>query len=204
VLQSPMSSLNPALRIGAQLEETWKVHQSGTREDCRRALLDALETVSLPPEENFLKKYPSQLSVGQAQRILIAMAVMHRPSLVIADEPTSALDIITQSEILRLFAELSQKFGISILYISHDLLSVATISHRVAVMSAGTIVECRPTAELFRNPRHAYTQQLMGALPAMPHLDPLVTKQDLGQLSQVVKDRARKEPSLFQKNDSLK
>jgi peptide/nickel transport system ATP-binding protein len=134
ILQSPMSSLNPALRIGTQLAEAWKVHQSGSAEQCQQALREALQNVSLPGEQEFLRRYPSQLSVGQAQRVLIAMAVLHRPPLLIADEPTSALDLITQAEILQLFASLSAKFGISILYISHDLLSVATIAHRVAVM----------------------------------------------------------------------
>jgi ABC-type dipeptide/oligopeptide/nickel transport system ATPase component len=188
VLQSPISSLNPALRIGSQLEETWSIHQSGTRENCRHALLRALETVSLPADEDFLRLYPSQLSVGQAQRILIAMAVMHRPALIIADEPTSALDIITQSEILRLFAELSRTLGISILYISHDLLSVATISNRVAVMSEGRIVECRPTAEIFSEPSHPYTRQLIRALPAMPQLPDFVARRELGEISEVIKD----------------
>lgn len=168
VLQSPMSSLNPALRIGKQLEEAWRVHKQGSKDECRSALIEALENVSLPTDNAFLKRYPSQLSVGQAQRVLIAMAAIHRPPLLIADEPTSALDLITQSEILQLFGELSRKFGMSILYISHDLLSVATISHRVAVMEKGQIVECRETARLFRHPEHAYTQQLIRALPVAP------------------------------------
>jgi peptide/nickel transport system ATP-binding protein len=168
VLQSPMSSLNPALRIGKQLEEAWRVHRKGSKDECQAALMEALRNVSLPAEMDFLKRYPSQLSVGQAQRVLIAMAVIHRPPLLIADEPTSALDIITQSEILALFAELGRKFGTSILYISHDLLSVATISRRVAVMEKGQIVECRETAQLFQNPSHPYTQQLIRALPVQP------------------------------------
>lgn len=170
ILQSPMSSLNPALRIGTQLAEAWKVHQSGSAEHCQQALQEALLNVSLPGEQHFLRRYPSQLSVGQAQRVLIAMAVLHRPPLLIADEPTSALDLITQAEILQLFASLSTKFGISILYISHDLLSVATIAHRVAVMHQGEIVECRRTAELFQNPKHPYTQQLVRSLPVIPQL----------------------------------
>lgn len=168
VLQSPMSSLNPALRIGTQLAEAWNIHQPSTREQCTKALLHTLEEVSLPAEENFLRRYPSQLSVGQAQRVLIAMAVLHRPPLLIADEPTSALDIITQSEILQLFSSLSRKLGTAILYISHDLLSVATISQRVAVMEKGEIVECRPTADLFTNPEHPYTRKLIAALPVAP------------------------------------
>jgi ABC-type glutathione transport system ATPase component len=169
VLQSPMSALNPALKIGTQLAEAWKVHGSGTHQECNTALAEALKNVSLPHEAAFLKRHPSQISVGQAQRVLIAMAILHRPSLVIADEPTSALDIITQSEILQLFSELSRKLGMSILYISHDLLSVATISQRVAVMEKGAIVECRPTDEIFRAPSHPYTRQLVRALPAVPH-----------------------------------
>jgi len=168
VLQSPMSALNPALRIGTQLAENWRAHRRGTREECRENLLQVLEDVSLPAEEEFLRRYPSQLSVGQAQRVLIAMAVMHRPALLIADEATSALDLITQAEILKLFAALNRKMGMSILFISHDLLSVSTISHSVAVMDQGRILECGRTAEIFSSPRHSYTQQLIRALPVAP------------------------------------
>jgi len=154
VLQSPISALNPALRIGVQLQEAWSIHQHSTREQSARALSETLANVSLPADNNFLRRYPAELSVGQAQRVLIGMAVLHRPPLLIADEPTSALDIITQAEILQLFSMLSRKLGMSILYISHDLLSVATISQRVAVMDQGKIVECRNTAELFTRPSH--------------------------------------------------
>ena len=170
VLQSPMSALNPALRIGTQLAENWEVHRRGTREECRQALLETLKNVSLPAEDEFLRRYPSQLSVGQAQRVLIAMAVMHHPALLIADEATSALDLITQSEILKLFATLNRKLGMSILFISHDLLSVSTISHSVAVMDHGQILECRTTADIFTSPKHPYTQQLIRALPVPPAL----------------------------------
>jgi ABC-type dipeptide/oligopeptide/nickel transport system ATPase component len=163
-----MSSLNPALRIGTQLDEAWRVHRRGTREERQRAVRETIDNVSLPSDPEFLKRYPAQLSVGQAQRVLIAMAVMHRPALLIADEPTSALDIITQAEILELFSGLSGKLGMSVLYISHDLLSVASISHRVAVMEQGKIVECRSTAEIFREPSHPYTRELIRALPMVP------------------------------------
>ena len=179
VLQSPMSSLNPALRIGTQLTEAWKAHDRGPREECHRALLEALENVSLPDAESFLPRYPSELSVGQAQRVLIAMAILHRPSLLIADEPTSALDLITQADILRLFADLSRKLTMSILYISHDLLSVAMISHRVAVMEQGEIVECGSTREIFSAPRQAYTRKLIQSLP----VPPAMAKAATGQLS---------------------
>jgi ABC-type dipeptide/oligopeptide/nickel transport system ATPase component len=168
VLQSPMSCLNPALKIGTQLKEAWKVHGRGTREARLEAIAEALKNVSLPEEKDFLKRRPSQLSVGQAQRVLIAMAILHRPLLLIADEPTSALDLITQAGILKLFVSLNRNLGMSILYISHDLLSVATISQRVAVMDKGTIVECRPTEEIFRTPSHPYTRELVRALPVAP------------------------------------
>jgi ABC-type glutathione transport system ATPase component len=168
VLQSPMSSLNPALRIGKQMEEAWVTHQPAKRAEAARNVRDTFEEVSLPTDDRFLRRYPAQLSVGQAQRVLIAMAVLHRPLLLLADEPTSALDIVTQSEILQLFSHLSHKLGMGILYISHDLLSVATISHRVAVLEKGEIVECRSTPDLFTSPAHPYTQTLISALPVAP------------------------------------
>ena len=168
VLQSPMSSLNPSLTIGRQLEETWNVHCRAKAEERRAGVLGALKHVSLPAEEAFLARYPSQLSVGQGQRVLIAMAILHRPCLLIADEPTSALDLITQSEILDLFRQLSSRLGTSVLFISHDLLSVAAISQRIAVMEKGAIVECRSTREIFENPRDSYTRKLVEALPARP------------------------------------
>jgi len=168
VLQSPLSSLNPALRIGTQLSEAWRAHVDGTREECAEAITAALANVSLPNDSDFLRRWPSQLSVGQAQRVIIAMAILHRPSLLIADEPTSALDIITQSEILRLFAQLNRELRTSILYISHDLLSVAALCHRIAILNAGEIVECGPPSQIFGAPRHAYTQDLVAALPRVP------------------------------------
>jgi len=171
VLQSPLSSLNPALRVGSQLEEAWRVHTKTSREECAQAIREILQDVSLPADKPFLQKYPAELSVGQAQRVLIGMAILHRPSLLIADEPTSALDIITQAEILKLFSTLSKKFAIGILYISHDLLSVATISHRVAVMDQGEIIECRQTSQLFKDPEHPYTRRLIASLPVIPRFE---------------------------------
>jgi ABC-type dipeptide/oligopeptide/nickel transport system ATPase component len=103
---------------------------------------------------------------------MIAMAILHRPSLLIADEPTSALDTITQSEILRLFAQLNRELGMGILYISHDLLSVAVLCHRIAILNAGEIVECGPPSQIFGAPQHPYTQKLVAALPRVPLLAP--------------------------------
>ena len=162
VLQSPLASLNPALRIRTQLREAWRAHSddNATSDDCDRAIQSALKSVSLPggddeASKDFLRKRASQLSVGQAQRVLIAMAVLHKPALLIADEATSALDVITQSEILELFARLNRETGMSILYISHDLPSVAEICQRIAILHQGEIVECGTTEQIFKAPGHA-------------------------------------------------
>jgi ABC-type dipeptide/oligopeptide/nickel transport system ATPase component len=168
VLQSPLSSLNPALRIGTQLTEAWKAHATGPRDEAKRRIQDALLAVSLPSDDEFLRRFPSQLSVGQAQRVLIAMSVMHRPALLIADEPTSALDVITQKEVLQLFRKLNQELGTAILYISHDLLSVAMICDRIAILNQGEIVECGSTGQIFNHPAHPYTRKLIAALPEKP------------------------------------
>ena len=170
VLQSPLASLNPALKIRTQLQEAWRAHRDPTAstKDCAQAIQQALENVSLPGDADFLQKHASQLSVGQAQRVLIAMAVMHRPALLIADEATSALDVITQSEILQLFASLNRETGMSILYISHDLPSVAGICQRIAILNEGEIVECGSTAQIFASPVHPYTRRLMSSLPQIP------------------------------------
>jgi ABC-type dipeptide/oligopeptide/nickel transport system ATPase component len=168
VLQSPLSSLNPALRIGTQLTEAWKAHASGSREEAKWRIQESLTAVTLPSDEEFLRRFPSQLSVGQAQRVLIAMAVIHRPALLIADEPTSALDVITQAEVLQLFRKLNQDLGTAILYISHDLLSVATICDQIAILNQGEIVERGSTAQIFNHPTHPYTRKLIAALPEKP------------------------------------
>ncbi|HWG49754.1 MAG TPA: ABC transporter ATP-binding protein [Candidatus Acidoferrales bacterium] len=164
VPQSPLSSLNPALRLGTQLNEAWKLH-SKDRELGERAIADALEAVSLPATREFLRRFPAEISVGQAQRVLIAMAILHRPRLLIADEPTSALDAITQSEILALFADLNKHLGMATLFISHDLLSVYSLCHRVALLHDGRIVECNTPKEIFLHPRHPFTRKLIAALP---------------------------------------
>ncbi len=180
VLQSPLSSLNPALKIRTQLKEAWRAHASGPKADCEAAIRAALESVSLPATDEFLRKYPSQMSVGQAQRVLIAMAVMHRPALLIADEATSALDVITQSEILALFRELNRSYGMAILYISHDLASVAGICDRIAILHEGQIVETGFTEQVLTSPRHEYTQRLMAAMPRMPQPHRLATGKAAG------------------------
>src|SRR5215510_6612007 len=168
VPQSALSSLNPALRIGTQLAEAWKLHRKTSRQECQEAMLRSLENVSLPATDEFLRRYPSEISVGQAQRVLIAMAILHRPSLLIADEPTSALDAVTQAEILALFAELNRRLGMSLLFVSHDLLSAYALCHRIALIHEGAIVECNTPQAIFFSPQHEFTRKLIGSLPTVP------------------------------------
>ena len=168
VLQSSLAALNPALSIGSQLNEAWKAHERGNDAQGLAAIQSTLASVSLPHDKDFLRRRPSQLSVGQGQRVCIAMAVLHRPALLLADEATSALDPITQSEILNLFASLNREMGTAILYISHDLLSVAALSHRICILHEGQIVECGTPDAIFYSPQHEYTRRLVAALPNAP------------------------------------
>ena len=163
ILQSPLSSLNPVLRIGSQLEEAWRAHQPDASAWKQRAL-ELFQLVSLPGEEAFFDRYPRQLSVGQAQRVLIAMAILHKPRLLIADEATSALDAITQAEALALFRRLNRELGMAMLFISHDLLSVASLCSRISILRHGRIAESGPTREMFRAPRTEDTRALLEAV----------------------------------------
>jgi ABC-type dipeptide/oligopeptide/nickel transport system ATPase component len=167
VPQSPLASLNPVLTVGAQLNEAWRAHGRGALTAWRQSLRALLEHVCLPPDERFLALYPRQLSVGLAQRVLIAMALIHHPALIVADEPTSALDMITQAEILNLFRRVNREFGAAILYISHDLASMASLAHRIAILERGSIVEDGPPEQIFGAPRHPYTARLVAALPRL-------------------------------------
>jgi ABC-type dipeptide/oligopeptide/nickel transport system ATPase component len=166
VPQSPLAALNPTLRLESHVREAWRAHAKG-----KPACTTLLESVSLPSTREFLRQHPSSLSAGMAQRFLIALAILHHPALLIADEPTSALDTITQSDILALFRRLNRERGIAILYISHDLASVASLCHRVAILQRGEIVESGPVQEIFHHPRHEYTRRLIAAIPKMPELE---------------------------------
>jgi len=168
VLQSPSSALNPALSIGTQMRDAWHAHGVGSGLECEFDVLAALRSVSLPSDSEFLHRRSSQISVGQAQRVLIAMAILHRPSFLIVDEPTSSLDMITQSEILNLFRRLNEDHGIAILYISHDLVSVSSFCDRLAILHDGEVVEEGVTREVFAHPRHSYTKQLINAVSMFP------------------------------------
>jgi ABC-type dipeptide/oligopeptide/nickel transport system ATPase component len=165
VPQSPVAALNPALRIETQLREAWRAHSREPWSCQKERVARRLEGAGLSSPEAFLRRFPRQISVGQAQRVLIAMALLHAPPLLIADEPTSALDVITQREVLDLLANLTAERQMSMLFISHDLPTVAAICHRLAILHTGEIVECGPVKQVLANPQHPYTRQLIAAAP---------------------------------------
>ena len=163
IFQEPMTSLNPLHTIDAQISESLSLHQGLTGAPARARVLDLLEKVGIRDAESRLAAYPHQLSGGQRQRIMIAMALANGPELLIADEPTTALDVTIQAQILDLLAELKRSEGLSLLFITHDLTIVQRIADRVCVMQGGEIVEQGPTAKIFANPQHPYTQKLLAA-----------------------------------------
>ncbi|MDB5658420.1 MAG: microcin transporter ATP-binding protein [Cypionkella sp.] len=165
IFQEPMTSLNPLHTIERQLAESLGLHQGLTGQAARVRSLELMNKVGIRDAESRLTAYPHQLSGGQRQRVMIAMALANGPELLVADEPTTALDVTIQAQILALLAELKQTEGLSLLFITHDLGIVRRIADRVCVMQNGEIVEQGPTAEIFANPQHPYTQKLLAAEP---------------------------------------
>lgn len=165
VSQSSMAALNPALRLRTQFSEAWRAHKRGG--DWRSAATPTLELLRVPATPEFFERYPSELSVGLAQRVLVALSLLHGPQLLIADEPTSALDLVTQAELLGLFRRLRDERGISIVFISHDLLALAAVCDRIAVLRSGSLVEIVDADRFLISPVHEYTQQLVAALRAI-------------------------------------
>jgi ABC-type glutathione transport system ATPase component len=162
--QSPMSALNPAISLLAHFSHAWKAHNKGEQSVFRQRLETVLTEVQLPCDAEFLDRRPSQISVGQAQRILIALALLHRPAIIIADEPTSALDPVTQNQIVELLRHLTRLHGTALLYVSHDLVSVVQLCDRMAVLDEGEIVETLAVRDLGLA-RHPTTRALLRALP---------------------------------------
>jgi oligopeptide/dipeptide ABC transporter ATP-binding protein len=161
VFQEPMTSLDPAFTIGAQLRETLLAHRKLRREEVERASVSMLERVGIADAPRRMRAYPHEFSGGMRQRVMIAMALLLDPRLLLADEPTTALDVTTQAQVLELIQGLQQEMGLSILLISHDLGAVLDVADRVAVMYAGQIVEVASAADLVHRPRHPYTRALL-------------------------------------------
>jgi oligopeptide/dipeptide ABC transporter ATP-binding protein len=168
IFQEPMTALNPVFTIGDQIGETLLVHRRASRREARSRAIELLEAVRIPDAASRVNDYPHQLSGGMRQRVLIAMALACRPTLVIADGPTTALDVTIQAEILDLLRDMRLRLGLSMLFITHDLGVVAGTADRVAVMYAGRIVEQGPVRDVFREPRHPYTRGLLASIPGGP------------------------------------
>lgn len=165
IFQNPLTALNPFFTIGQQLSDVAMASGKVLRKSLRDVLLDNLARVQLPDPSEVLKKYPHQLSGGQIQRVVIAMALVCQPKVLIADEPTTALDVIVQAEILQLLRTLALEDGLAVLLITHDLGVVASVCDRVMVMYAGEIVETGAVDEVLRLPAHPYTRKLMATVP---------------------------------------
>lgn len=167
IFQQPQSSLNPVFQVGAQIGEVFQIHEKFSKEKSVKEAVELLQLVGIPDPGSKAKAYPHEMSGGQAQRVMIAMALALKPRLLIADEPTTALDVTIQAQILDLMRGLREKMGTSVILITHDLGVIAEMADRVAVMYAGRIVEHTDVNTLFEKPMHPYTQGLIGSIPVL-------------------------------------
>ncbi len=165
IFQEPMTSLNPLMKVGRQIEEVLRIHTDKSQAEMKALALEVMEKVGLPDPPTTYEKYPHQLSGGQRQRAMIAAAFIIDPKLLLADEPTTALDVTVQAQIIELLKRINVNRGIGLLFISHDLHVVRKLCNRVAVMHNGCIVETGPTEEVFHHPQDDYTKRLIAAIP---------------------------------------
>jgi len=172
IFQQPLSSINPVFSLGYQIARTLKTHQKIGKSETTERAIELMRQVGIADPEGRLKSYPHEISGGQAQRVMIAMAIALNPALLIADEPTTALDVTIQAQILDLIRDLIQQFGTTVILVTHDLGVIAEMAERVAVMYAGHIVERADVTELFDNPYHPYTQGLVASVPVLGERKP--------------------------------
>jgi len=167
VFQDPMTSLNPLKTVGKQVEEAFTLHNNVTKEEAKKRTLELLDDVGINDPERRYKQYPHEFSGGMRQRVVIAIAMACVPEILICDEPTTALDVTIQAQILDLLRKLQAKYGLTVIYITHDLGVVANVADRIAVMYAGDIVEIGSCEEVFYDPKHPYTWALLSSLPQL-------------------------------------
>lgn len=167
IFQEPMTALNPVHRIGRQISESLILHKGLSKNEALTESIELLRKVGIPAPEQRVLEYPHQLSGGMRQRVVIAIALACRPSLLIADEPTTALDVTVQAQILELLQDLQDEMGMATIMITHDLGVIASVCHEVVVMYAGRVVERAPVDQLFANPTHAYTRDLLESIPKL-------------------------------------
>jgi peptide/nickel transport system ATP-binding protein len=165
VFQDPMMTLNPVLTVGEQMLLALRAHQRISRQEALARGRDLLGTVGIPSPDERLRAYPHQLSGGMRQRVAIAIAMLHRPDLIIADEPTTALDVSIQGQILHEMRRLTRETGVALIWITHDLAVVSNLADDIAVMYAGRIVESGPARDVLDHPRHPYTRGLLDSVP---------------------------------------